>query len=146
MTAATQEAPTRLIVRIGQREHEVPTLGARRGAKALHILLPYVTALRGALGDVAFTTDEKTPQQGIEIILKVIAALHPLMEPDTYLDLVSALIGLPVEEIENEPFFDVATALAQTVGKLDVGALLSASSDVYTQVVKMAAEGEAPKG
>jgi len=126
----------------------VPPLGARRGAKALHILLPYVTKLRDALGDVAFTTGEKTPQQGIQIILEVIAALHPLMEPDTYLELVSALIGMPVEEIEDEPFFDVATALAQAVGKLDIGALLTASSDVYTQVVKMAAptEGEAPKG
>lgn len=130
-------------MRIGKREHEVPPLGARRGAKALHILLPYITKLREALKGLALADSKKSPEEGIEIILRVVEVLYPLMEPDLFLDLAAAVIALPVEEIEEAPFVDVATALARAVGKVDVGNLLAASTDVYTQVLKVAGPAEA---
>ncbi|OGS01181.1 MAG: hypothetical protein A2V88_08860 [Elusimicrobia bacterium RBG_16_66_12] len=66
-------------------------------------------------------------------IMDAVAAIAPLLDPDTFLEIAECVTGLEAAVLADAPLEDVLTAAAKGLSMLDLRAIMAAAGSLFAQ-------------
>lgn len=126
-------------IKLGDQEYPLERITARRGLTAAFLIVPHINGLRPILENIAAQPKGAKGQTrlGIGLLMDGIKTLGPVLEPDSFLAIASAVTGIPVEVLADAPLEDVLAATLKGVGNLDLVAIMSAGMALFGQARRL---------
>jgi hypothetical protein len=120
-------------VKLGDKDVELKRITARRGLTAATLLMPYVSALKPMLEKAAGTPANKLgrPKVGMGMLMETISLLAPILEPEAFLDVATAVTGIEKETLAEAPLEDVLAATLKAVRTLNLTEIVRASMGMF---------------
>jgi len=127
-------------VNIGGTDYTLGRISARRGLTAASLIIPHISALKPILEAAAALPQGKrtTPRHGITILMDAINVLAPLLDPDTFLEIASAVTGVPPDALGDAPLEDVLDASIKGLARLDLVRIIQAVMGLFAHAGQLA--------
>ena len=122
-------------VKLGDMDYPLQRISARRGLTAAALLIPYVSALKPVLEKAATAPGGKHPRPavGMAVLMETVEALAPVLNPDTFLQVATAVTGIETEVLAEAPLEDVLAATVKAVRTLNLLEIVKAGMAVFGQ-------------
>lgn len=131
-------------IKLGDQEYPLERITARRGLTAAFLIVPHIHGLRPILEDIASQPKSAKGQTrlGIGLLMDSIKSLGPVLEPDTFLAITSAVTGIPADVLADAPLEDVLAATLKGVASLDLMAIMRAGMGLFGQAQRLSERAE----
>lgn len=133
-------------IKLGDQEYPLERITARRGLTAAFLIVPHIHGLRPILEDIATQGRSAKGQTrlGVGLLMDCIKSLGPVLEPDTFLTIASAVTGIPVDVLGDAPLEDVLAATLKGVASLDLMAIMRAGMGLFGQAQRLSVPTDEP--
>ena len=131
-------------IKLGDQEYPLERITARRGLTAAFLIVPHINGLRPILESIVTQPKGAKGQTrlGIGLLMDGLKTLGPVLEPETFLAIASAVTGISVEVLGEAPLEDVLAATLKGLTRLDVLAIMNAGMALFGQAQRLSVPAE----